>query len=662
MSDKNSETISRLIIDKLISNVILENKIGHANSVFNSHIEKFIFKIISPFLKSKFLLYDKDLDKIEDENIIFFEEKNISKVNTWLTVPEPKTCQKDRFTSQIKLIKPNLQNNDGVILDNSLKESEFENDIKNNKGNNKNEKTNKRNKNYRNKILKLKFLMNKQNIDLNDDKIRKEKKKEPILEIPGIYIPYNDKEKINILLNDTEENKYLRKEWKLNMIEKEKKLLKEQLIKKNARPNLLIKKEMKLINSHELTFDSNGKILKLNLNKVNSLKQDFLSSKVTLKNKKEAITPIQTSTQLFKKSSSTNKRKLSNVKLKDINNQEIVEYNEEEKMNYINEFNDEYFKNKKNNQNKNVEKQILSGSNFEKMRPEIGVIISNTDNGKKKEKKSGGFDYIKKYNRPSMNELSQFLSSSNNDIKPNNNNSNNKMTSFLYSYSNTNNNNDYKTKNNYIGYKEHFNDERNPLFQNAFNLNDRKSRNLLLKREIGNKKSLSNENIFRTNKIIKKGKSYNNIILLKDEQNFNGKDINSNYLSSVNNIFLSNKFNFPNLKILFSEENENYLNTDMNKNDTKNLGNIKVMKENKSNLIYSIKDIRKDNKNFLPNINADKNKNILGKDYINKFLINTIQKRNLSYGNLENINDINKENSYKNQFLKIKKNNNENVN
>ena len=662
MSDKNSETISRLIIDKLISNVILENKIGHANSVFNSHIEKFIFKIISPFLKSKFLLYDKDLDKIEDENIIFFEEKNISKVNTWLTVPEPKTCQKDRFTSQIKLIKPNLQNNDGVILDNSLKESEFENDIKNNKGNNKNEKTNKRNKNYRNKILKLKFLMNKQNIDLNDDKIRKEKKKEPILEIPGIYIPYNDKEKINILLNDTEENKYLRKEWKLNMIEKEKKLLKEQLIKKNARPNLLIKKEMKLINSHELTFDSNGKILKLNLNKVNSLKQDFLSSKVTLKNKKEAITPIQTSTQLFKKSSSTNKRKLSNVKLKDINNQEIVEYNEEEKMNYINEFNDEYFKNKKNNQNKNIEKQILSGSNFEKMRPEIGVIISNTDNGKKKEKKSGGFDYIKKYNRPSMNELSQFLSSSNNDIKPNNNNSNNKMTSFLYSYSNTNNNNDYKTKNNYIGYKEHFNDERNPLFQNAFNLNDRKSRNLLLKREIGNKKSLSNENIFRTNKIIKKGKSYNNIILLKDEQNFNGKDINSNYLSSVNNIFLSNKFNFPNLKILFSEENENYLNADMNKNVTKNLGNIKVMKENKSNLIYSIKDIRKDNKNFLPNINADKNKNILGKDYINKFLINTIQKRNLSYGNLENINDINKENSYKNQFLKIKKNNNENVN
>ena len=665
MTDKDSETISRLIIDKLISNVIIENKLKHVDSIFNTHIEKFIFKIISPFLSSQFLLHENGLDKIEDDKINFFEENNIYKFNTWLTIPEPKTCEVDRFTSRIKLIKPDLQNNNDILLDNSLKETEFENDIKKNKDNIKKEEANKRNKNYRNKLFKLKILMNKQNIDSDDNKITKEKKKEPILEIPGIYIPYNNKEKINILLNDTEENKYLRKEWKLNMIEKEKKLLKEQLKKKNARPKLLMNKEMKLINSHELTFDPNGKIIKLNLHKVNSLKQDFITSKVALKNKNEEVKPIQTSSQLIKKSFSIDKRKKSKIQLEDIkkiNNNELVEYNEEEKMNYMMEFNGyDYYKNN-NKQNTKIEKQILSGSNFEKMSPEIGVIISNTDNGKEKEKKSGGFDYIKKYNRPSMNELSQFLSSSNNDIKTNNNNSNNKIASFLYSYSNTNNNNDDKMKNNYIGYKEHFNDERNPLFQNAVDLNKGKSRNLLLKREIRNKKSLSNENIFRRNNMIKKGKSNNNIILSKDEQNLDNKDINSNYLSSVNNIFLSNNFNFSNLKLVFSEENENYLNTDMNKNDNKNLGKIKVMKENKSNLIYSFKDMRKDNKNFLPNINTNKNKNILGKDYINKFLINTIQKRNLSYGNLDNIYDINKENSYKNQFLKLKLNNNKNVN
>ena len=42
---------------------------------------------------------------------------------------------------------------------------------------------------------------------------------------------------------------------------------------------------------------------------------------------------------------------------------------------------------------------------------------------------------------------------------------------------------------------------------------------------------------------------------------------------------------------------------------------------------------------------------------MNKFLINTIQKRNMSYDNFDNINnDINKENSYKNIFLRAKKN------
>ena len=655
MTYVDSETISRLIIDKLISNVIIENKLKDVDLLFNIHIEKFIFELITPLMQSEFIFHENGLDKIE-EDIFHYKENKISKINTWLTIPEPKTCEGDRFSSNIKLIKLKLQKNDknNIILDNSLKELESEHNIKNSDI----IKKNKQKKKYRNKISKRNILIKKENISTNSSKNSKDKKKEPILEIPGTYIPLNSKEKINILLNDTEENNNLRKEWQLYLIEKEKKEFQERLKLKNARAKLLINKEFKLINTNELTFDSDGNILKLNKPKENLFQNGFISSKSSLKkNKIEETTPLQTTTQLIKKpNNSNNKIKLTKLNLEDINNNnEIVEYNLDEQIRFKSEFNiyknlNKYYKGKNN-----TEKVIVSGSNYDKMEPEIGVVISSPE--KEKEKKIGGFNYIKKYNRPSMNELNEYLSNYTNDMSSNYNNSNSKIASFLYSYSNKSNN-----SNNYIGYKEHFNDERNPLFQNAFNLNDRKSRNLLLKREIGNKKSLSNENIFRTNKIIKKGKSYNNIILLKDEQNFNGKDINSNYLSSVNNIFLSNKFNFPNLKILFSEENENYLNTDMNKNDTKNLGNIKVMKENKSNLIYSIKDIRKGNKNFLPNINADKNKNILGKDYINKFLINTIQKRNLSYGNLENINDINKENSYKNQFLKIKKNNNKNVN
>ena len=266
----------------------------------------------------------------------------------------------------------------------------------------------------------------------------------------------------------------------------------------------------------------------------------------------------------------------------------------------------------------------------------------------------GGFDYIKKYNKPSMNELSQFLSNSNNNS---NLNSNSKIASFLNSNSNMNN---YY---NYIGYKENFNDERNPLFQNAVHIkeerNNKKSRNLILKREMGNKKSLSNENIFNRNHFLKKSRSINKNLFKNKNINININDnISNNYLSSVNNILLSQNFNLTNLKYAFSEENENHLSTDISKIKNKKIGKIKIMKENKSNLIYSLKDLKKGNNNIFPNIKLDNNKKmkIQGQDYINKFLINTIKKTNISYDNFENNNDINKENSYKNIFLRSKQN------
>ena len=646
MSHVEPETISRLIIDKLIENVLVECKTKNINNILNEHIENYLFNQISPFIKAEFLLHEKGLDKIE-ESVIFFDKVKITKINTWTIIQEPETFTKDRFASINKLIKTVQQNNDDI------KELESEHDIKNNNDIINKEKNNNLKKKFMNKRLKKKILIKKSNIEENDNKI-KEKKKEPILEIEGIHIPYENKEKLNIILNDTEENNYLRKEWKLFVIEKEKKQLEEQLRKKKARPKFLMNRELKLFNPNELTFDSNGNILKLQ--KLNSLQKDFKTSKVTLKNKSEEVSPMQTSSQINKNSLSTNKRKVSEIKLEDINNNEKVEYNLEEQYLYNGDFN---FNNKIANQRKKSEKIILSGSNFDKMNPEIGVIISKNDS--KIEKKVGGFDYIKKYNRPSMNELSQFLSNSNNNFDSNYNNSYDQIASFLSSYSKNNNKN-----NNYIGYKEHFSEEKNPLFKNAMFINEeknKKSRNSIFRREMGDKKSLSNENIFRRNNLQKKNKSNNNILL--KEQSLNSYDINNNYLSSVNNILLSNKFCFSNLKSVFSDDYEKNINTNTNRIKNINLGNVRIIKENKSNLIYSLRDIKKENNNILPNINFNRRKNEIemGQDYINKFLINTIQKRNLSYGNLDNINDINKENSYKNLFLRMKRyNNNTNIN
>ena len=668
MSYKESETISRLIIDKLISNVIIENNSKYVNSIFNSHIEKFIFDMISPLMKADYIFHETGLDKI-DKNLILYDKPNITKINTWVTIPEPETCTGDRYVSKNKLIKPKYKTGDKnlIIFDNSFKEQPYELENKNsltiektkseiNKGKNK----------YKIKLFKRKILINKQKKESNENKNEneKDKKNEPILEIEGIDIPYDKKERIHILLNDTQENNYLREEWKYQQIEKEKKLEKEKLKKKNAKPKFLAR-DLKLFDPSGLTFDSNGNILKLNIQNINSFQKDFINSKITLKNKTEEIvqpTPPpqineESNNNLNKKSHSVKKRKSSIIATED-DKKEIIEYNEDTHMHF--DYNYHYNLNKRINQKKNLDKIVLSGSNFEKISPEIGVIISNNDNNKK-EKKIGGFDYIKKYNRPSMNELSQYLLNSNS----NNNspyNSNSRLTSFLYSYSNANNNfNNYKIDNNYIGYKEDFSEDKNPLFKNAFHLNEgkrRKSRNLIFKKEISEQKSLSNENIFIRNNWNKSSKNKNNIVLFGEQNiNNNNDNINNNYLSSVNNILLSQKFNLPNLKSVFYESEEKNINPDINKNKNKKLANIKIMKENKSNLIYSLNDIMKDNKNLLPNIKVDnnKNKNNFGRDYINKFLVNTIQKRNMSYDNLDNMNDINKDNSYKNIFLRVKK-------
>ena len=661
MSYVDSEIISRLIIDKLITNVIIDNKLKEIDTHFTNHVKKFIFKFIKPSIKSDFIFHEKGLDKIE-ENVIHFKEQKITKINTWITIPEPETCEPDRFSLKNKLIKEKIQKNDknNILMNNSVKELELEYITK---SSNIMRKSKQKRNYYRNKILKKNILIKKENIDSNDNKKSKEKKKEPILEIEGTYIPLDNKEKINILLNDTDENTHLRKEWELYLIRKQKKELQEQLRKKLAKAKLLKNKEFKLINTNELTFDSDGNILKLNKLKENSFQNDFISSKSSLKkNKIEEYTPVQTTSQIVnnkinneRSKNSVDNIKLTKLNLEDINNNEIVEYNIEKKMRYKSEFDIYNILNKRNKLKNNTEKLIVSGSNFDKMNPEIGVIITNPEN--EKDKKIGGFNYIKKYNRPSMNELNEYLSNYNSDINSNYNNSNSQIASFLYSYSNknnTNNNNNY----NYIGYKEHFNDERNPLFQNAVHINEEKSRNLLNKRDLFNKKSLSNENIFRRNNLLKKGRNKSNNSLFSQPNLIT----NNNYLSSVNNILLSNKFSYSNLKSFFYDYNENHEIKDRNNINNKKLGNVKVIKENTNNLIFSLKDIRKNKQNILPNINSNKNKNIMGQDYINKFLINTIQKRNLSYKNMENLNDINKENSYKNQFLKSKKYSDSNIN
>ena len=97
-------------------------------------------------------------------------------------------------------------------------------------------------------------------------------------------------------------------------------------------------------------------------------------------------------------------------------------------------------------------KVLPSGHNFDKIIPEVGVIIKNDDN--QRQIKEGGFEYYSKYNKPSVNEYSALMMET---LKINHH----LLTSSLSSGNLNKNNwhNIYNTETQeYNGYKQEFND------------------------------------------------------------------------------------------------------------------------------------------------------------------------------------------------------------
>ena len=130
--------------------------------------------------------------------------------------------------------------------------------------------------------------------------------------------------------------------------------------------------------------------------------------------------------------------------------------------------------------NENARKRILkpSGSNFNLIQPEIGVVIEDKSR-KKKEVKDGGFEYIKKYNKPSMYEFSKLvMESSNLNSLKSGTLSSQLIESKVNEINEIKNMNKFSelNKDDYNGYILEFSDNLNPLFQNALSLNDKEKK------------------------------------------------------------------------------------------------------------------------------------------------------------------------------------------
>ena len=257
-----------------------------------------------------------------------------------------------------------------------------------------------------------------------------------------------------------------------------------------------------------------------------------------------------------------------------------------------------------------------SGPNFSQINPEVGVVIENNNNEKTKEIKDGGFEFIKKYNKPSMYEFSKLIMETS-QINSSKVLSSGLIESKINEINEINNINRKKEQNkedyNYNGYMMEFSDINNPLFQGALSINERN-------RIFSSISKKENENNLEQNNLIK-GR---NEMKSMDERYKNKYNSMNSINMSNNSIQLTNKVKAPNLYSYFQEtkkepEKNLYNNIDDNNDEDlrKDYNSLQKEKKLERNSALPIIRVRKKEINRFY-LNELKNQ-IKGRRIINKF-------------------------------------------
>ena len=371
----------------------------------------------------------------------------------------------------------------------------------------------------------------------------------PFTDIPGVEEEYNHD------IFEPQNVEFLRRERE-ELIQKKiiENKLKETANKtiKPTEDNDRIKK--KLIDTNRLTFDSNGNIIQFRPYKLDNLMKDFAITKNIIRSPENKVEIIST----------TKKRKNKEKKEKEVLQEEIIKNEEEKKVKEVN--------NITNSLNTEREKFIPSGSNFQIISPNYGVVIK--ENNQLKEGPRDFSKYFKKYSLQDYDKmLSDYVPLQNRTMLQNHLNSSINNSKYLSTTPN-------KSK-------------LNPLLsKKSSNINPLDSNNNVNLTEIPINPLLSNED--QSSYSIDKDKSINNSNL--------GSNINSNI--GLNNPLLSSNINSMNFN-KYNESN-NSLTLDNNSIVMKKLGLGSLKLE-----LESLKDLSLINPDLVNNI-PSKRKNILG--------------------------------------------------
>ena len=406
---QSPESIVKILLDKIINLSIRQSRINKIDNQLHSYCFEFLQNQIEPLFEVNYMNYTKPNYNTE---MLFWKNKKPVE-NQWIEIKEPETVKGERFegaftrmkefepkNKKVKKskIKEGLENDNFSIRTSEEKESISQEDNEKSPKNKQSRKKivgneNNENKNIINTNINANINNNKEeeksigkNKVLNQPNNNKANKKMQMFNFPSIDIPDIEKEFMHEEYDPPDVNK-LRKEIEedIKKKEREKKLrIEAAKIVKKKEDNEKINKKVKPLDSNKFTFDPNGKIISFKQYKLENLSKDFTFIRNNIKD--------------------TDASKLNKKKKISLLNESNTKISEEVIKNPTIE---EEEKKEKSQADKIIEKKekiIPSGSNFQIILPNIGVVIK--ENQKVKE---GGREFNKFFNKYSINDYDKIL-------------------------------------------------------------------------------------------------------------------------------------------------------------------------------------------------------------------------------------------------------------
>ena len=392
------EAVVKTILDKIINLSIRQSTINKINNQLKSYCFEYIQNQIEPLFEEKYINYSRPNNNTDT---LFWKTK-IPVENQWVEVKEPETLPSDRFEGAFTRIKELESKNKKITID-QIKEG-LENDILLNNTTEKEASEEENEKTENNKQIKKKLILtektekknnnkeeeektlNKNKIQIPQTNIKKPNKKIQMVNFPSLDIPDIEKEFMHEVYDPPNIDK-LRKEREeeIKKKEREKKIQIDALkMAKKKDDSEKINKKIKPLDSNKYTFDSNGQIMSFKQYKLDNLTKDFTFIKNSIK-EHDRIKPLK-------------KKKIS------IKKEQIIKITEE----VIKNPNNEDEENKEKSQTEKIkdkkDRVIPSGSNFQIILPNIGVVIK--ENQKIKE---GGREFNKYFNKYSIHDYDKIL-------------------------------------------------------------------------------------------------------------------------------------------------------------------------------------------------------------------------------------------------------------